>query len=95
MRCRKIKIGKGHVEALEMKLLSKNLIVLRGSKGYVMCGYLNLAAARRFKDAAIKITGISTIAEALRTTVVSCTGPARKLGVYKGQPVRECLPLIA
>ncbi|MDD2703458.1 MAG: DUF1805 domain-containing protein [Candidatus Omnitrophica bacterium] len=94
MKYNKIKIARGYIETLEMKLLGKNLVVLRGSKGYVMCGYLNLKAAEKFKDAAIKVTGISTVQEAIRSTVFSCSGGARKLGVYKGQPVKECLRLI-
>jgi uncharacterized protein YunC (DUF1805 family) len=94
MKYKKIKIGHGYIEALEMKMLTKNLIVLRGSKGYIMCGYLNLAAAERCKDAAIKITGVGAIQEALQSTVFSCSSRARKLGVYKGQPVQDCLRLI-
>ncbi len=92
---RKIKVGSKTVEALAMTLLSKNLVLLRGSKGYIMCGYLNMRAAGKFKDAAVKITGVSTIEDALRATVDSCTLPARRLGVFKGQPVLEALRLIA
>ena len=95
IKCPKIKIGGKYIEAFLISLQSKNLILLRGSRGYVMCGYLNLKAAERFKDAAIKITGISTIEEALKTSVHSCTSSARKLGIYKGQPIKEVLKIIA
>jgi uncharacterized protein YunC (DUF1805 family) len=90
-----IKIGKGRVEAILFSLTGKNLIVLRGSKGYVMCGYLNLRAAEKFKDVAVKITGVSTIDEALEATVNSCTSAAKKLGIYKGQKIKEVLRIIA
>lgn len=60
-----------------------------------MCGYLNLKAAGKFKDAAVMITGVSTIREALSSKVSSCTLPAGKLGVYAGQPVKEVLKIIA
>ena len=95
IKCRKIKIGGKYIEAFLLSLQSKNLILLKGSRGYVMCGYLNLKAAERFKDAAIKITGISTIEEALKTSVHSCTSSARRLGIYKGQPIKEVLKIIA
>ena len=95
IKCPKIKIGGKYIEAFLLSLQSKNLILLKGSRGYVMCGYLNLKAAERFKDAAIKITGISTIEEALKTSVHSCTSSARKLGIYKGQPIKEVLKIIA
>ena len=95
IKCPKIKIGGKYIEAFLLSLQSKNLILLKGSRGYVMCGYLNLKAAERFKDAAIKITGISTIEEALKTSVHSCTSSARRLGIYKGQPIKEVLKIIA
>ncbi|OGX26918.1 MAG: hypothetical protein A3J51_01745 [Omnitrophica WOR_2 bacterium RIFCSPHIGHO2_02_FULL_45_21] len=95
IKVKKIRAGKRFVEALWVKLQSKNFILLRGARGYVMCGYLNLKAAEKFKDTAVKITGASTIEEALRTRVASCTSPARRLGIYKGQPIKEVLKIIA
>lgn len=92
---KKIKVGKKYISALSMKLCSKNLVLLRASKGYVMCGYLNLAAAEKFKDVAIKITGVSTIKDALSTKVFACTASAKRLGIRKGQPIKEVLKIIA
>ena len=92
---KKIKIGKNYIEALMMKFQTKNLIVLSGKKGYVMCGYLNLKAAQKFNDVAVKITGVSTINEALNSQVHSCTTGARALGIKKGQRIKEVLSIIA
>ncbi len=92
---KKIKAGGKYIDAISLKLLSKNLIVFRAERGYVMCGYLNLKAAERFNDTAIMVTGVSTIGQALKTVVHSCSLPARKLGVYKGQPIKEALKLIS
>lgn len=91
---KRIKIGKKYVRALMMKLGKRNLIVLKGRNGYVMCGYLDLAMAQKFKDVAIKITGVSTIGQALGTSVSSCTASARKLGIYRGQSIKEVLKII-
>lgn len=95
LKYKKIKAGKNYVEAFLIKLLSKNLIFMRGRKGYIMCGYLNLKAAEKFKDVAVKITGVSTIKEALKAAVHSSTKAAAKLGIYKDQPVKEVLKIIA
>ncbi len=92
---REIKVGDKKIEALAMSLLEKNLIVLRGSKGYIMCGYLNLDAAEKFNEVAIKITGVSTIDDALNASVNSCSSSAQKLGIRPGQPIKEVLPIIA
>lgn len=92
---RKIKVGPKIIEALCINLSVKNFILLRGSRGYVSCGYLNLSVARKFKDAAIKITGVSNIEEALRAKVAALTPQAAKLGVIKGMTVKEALKIIA
>jgi uncharacterized protein YunC (DUF1805 family) len=90
---KKIKIGKSYIEAFVLPLLAKSFILLRGRRGYVMCGYLNLKAAEKFKDRAVKVTGVSGIKDALSAEVHSCTSEARKLGIRKGQPIREVLKI--
>lgn len=92
---KKRKAKKKYIEALLIPLFKKNLILLRGSKGYVMCGYLNLRVAEKFKDVAVKIVGVKTINDALRAKVHSCTDSAKRLGIRKGQPVKEVLKLLA
>jgi uncharacterized protein YunC (DUF1805 family) len=92
---KKIKAKKKFIEAISIPLLSKNLILLRGSKGYVMCGYLNLRVAEKFKDVAIKIVGVKSIKDALKAKVHSCTSAARNFGISKDQPIKEVLRIIA
>jgi len=91
---RKVKVGKKYIQAVLIKLIDKNLIILRGSKGYVMCGYLNLGAANKFREAAVKITGVSTIKEAITAKVHSATYAAKELGISKGQPIKDVLKII-
>jgi len=95
LKHKRIKVGKKYIEAISIGLLSKSLILLKGRKGYVMCGYLNLKVAQKFQDAAVKIVGVSSIEEALRVGVHSCTFTAKKLGIFKGQPIKETLKIIA
>ncbi len=92
---RKIKVGKKTVAALAMKLGVKNLIVLKGSKGYVMCGYLNMKAANAFKEVAVKITGVNTIKDALKSKAAAVSVAARGVGLRKNQPIRDVLKIIA
>jgi uncharacterized protein YunC (DUF1805 family) len=92
---KKIKAGKKYIQALAMKLGQKNLVVLRGERGYVMCGYLNLTVANKFKDVALKVTGVATVEDALAARVHSCTLPALKMGIRPGQRVRDILKIIA
>jgi len=92
---RKIRVGKSYIEAVAIKLLSKHFILLRGSKGYIMCGYLDLRVAKKFNDAAAKIVGVASIEDALKAEIHSCTPAATKLGIKPGKPVKETLKLIA
>jgi len=94
VKYKKIKIGKKYIDAICVGLLSKNFILLRGVRGYVMCGYLNLKVAQKFKDAAVKIVGVSSIEDVLKSTVHSCTAQAAKLGIYKGQSIKDVLKII-
>jgi uncharacterized protein YunC (DUF1805 family) len=90
-----IKINNRTIEALCMKLQEKNLIVLRGAKGYVMCGYLNMEAANKFNEVAVKITGVATIDEALKASAAEVSVAAAATGIKPGQPVQVVLELIA
>jgi len=92
---KEIKVNGRSVETLCMKLQEKNLIVLRGAKGYIMCGYLNMDAANKFNEVAVKITGVATIDEALKASAAEASVAAAALGIKPGQPVKEILGLIA
>lgn len=95
MKIKKIKVGKKYVTGLIATLGKRNLILIKGKNGYVMCGYLNLKVASSFGDVAVKITGISNFKQALETKVHSCSARAKNKGIHKGQPIREVLKIIA
>ncbi|MBU1113206.1 MAG: DUF1805 domain-containing protein [Candidatus Omnitrophica bacterium] len=90
-----IKAGKKKIRAFSLNLGKNNLIVLLGRRGYCMCGYLNLGVARKFADAAVKITGVSSIQDALKARVHSLTPAAKRLGLKKGQAIKDVLKIIA
>lgn len=65
-----------------------NMLVLVGSKGYVMCGYLNLEAAAGSGDAACVISG-SSLEELLANPVKAVTPEAEALGIRVGMTGAE------
>ena len=83
------------LEALRFKLGAKNLIVIKGSRGYVMCGYLNLNTAEKFHEIAVIVSGVSTISSMIKGCVFNLSSEAKKLGIYKNQPIRDVLKIIA
>jgi uncharacterized protein YunC (DUF1805 family) len=95
LKTQKIQVGDKTIEGLSLKLQEKTLVVLRGGKGYVMCGYLNLEAADKFNDVAVIVTGVSSIEDALKATVHSYSRAASSLGITQGQPIKDILSLIA
>lgn len=95
IKYKKIRIGKKYIEALETKLGNKSLVVLKGKNGYVMCGYLDMAAADKFNDVAVKITGVAGIKDALKSSAAAVSNAAKGTGIYIGQPVEQILKVIA
>lgn len=92
---RKVTVGAENVDAICITLLSKNFILLRGNKGYVACGYLDMKVADKFKDVAVKITGVSTINEALKAKAAVVSAAAKRIGLHKGEAVRDILKKIS
>ena len=92
---KRIKVGKKQILAVLVKLVSKNLILLKGKRGYIMCGYLSMVAANKFGDVAVKITGVATIKQALDSRAVSISVAAKKIGIKRKQSVKDILKIIA
>lgn len=65
-----------------------NMLVLVGSKGYIMCGYLNQEAAAKFGDTACVIGG-SSFEELLANPVKAVTPEAEALGIRIGMTGAE------
>jgi len=82
------------VEVFQLKLFSRNLIVIKGNKGYVMCGYLNMDTTEKLGEVAVRISGVNTVSQALKAKVEACSKNAQKLGIYKGQPITEVIEII-
>ncbi|MCQ4636348.1 DUF1805 domain-containing protein [Anaerovorax odorimutans] len=76
--CIKAPGGEGH----------PNMLVLLCKKGYIMCGYLNQAAAEKFGDAAAVVGG-SNFDEVLANPVKAVTPEGEKMGVAVGMSGAE------
>lgn len=60
-----------------------NMIIIECAKGYLMCGYLNMAAAEKFGDAAVLVGGADFDA-VLANPIKGMTSAAAALGVKEG-----------
>jgi len=95
MNVKKIKVDNNVLYGYTQKLHNKTLLFLTGSRGYIMCGYLNMETADKFEDVAIKVTGVSSIDEMLSARADEVSVCARKIGISKGQKIKDILPIIA
>lgn len=73
---------------------SAPLLILRGTKGYVMCGYLNLEVAEKLGDTAVRASGVRDLETLLNANVAGATSKARSLGIKEGQKVSEIVSLL-
>jgi len=89
-----LKVGSKTAEAIRFKIGAKNLIVIKGRRGYVMRGYLDLKTADKFNEAAVIVSGVSTISDMIKGRVFNLSSEAKKLGIYKNQPIRDVLEII-
>lgn len=69
------------------------MIVVECKNGYLMCGYLNLAAADKFGDAAVLVGG-ADFGSVLSNPIKGMTEAARKLGVTDGMTGAEAAEVL-
>lgn len=70
------------------------LIVIRGRKGVIFCGYLNPDVAERAGLVAAIVSGVKTFDEILEKPVVYSTKKATELGIKTGMSGKEALNLL-
>ncbi len=70
------------------------LVYIKGSKGFIMCGFLNLETAEKKGNIAAFVTGVKTIDDVLKTKIAAATSFASAAGIASGMPVSEALEII-
>jgi uncharacterized protein YunC (DUF1805 family) len=70
------------------------LLLIKGTKGYVMCGYLNIDAAEKFGSAASIVSGVKTFDDVLNSSIKASTTKAKELGLEPGKIVKDVIVAI-
>ena len=73
---------------------SAPLLILKTEKGYLACGYINMATSEKLGDAAAIVRGVKTYEDMLKAQVQEVSGAAQKRGVKAGMTGREALKLL-
>ncbi len=91
MRTQDLVIGQKKAVGFEIDLPGAPLVLARGEKGFVMCGFLDVSRAEQFGAAAAVVRGVKTLEELLDKPVSAATPAAAKLGVTTGMTGRQAL----
>lgn len=92
----KIEIGGKSFQALKSTIPegAPPLILIKGTKGYIMCGYLNIEAAEKFGSAAAIVSGVTTFDDVLNSPIKASTTKAKQLGLETGKIVKDVIEAI-
>lgn len=91
---KEIQINGKVLTGVEIRLPHANLVLVLAEKGYVCCGYLDLATAEKFSDAAAIVKGAKTTEDLLQSEIAALTTFAEKLGIKLGMTGKEALELL-
>ena len=73
---------------------SPPLVAVIGEKGLIMCGFLNIEAARRLGVTAAMVSGVKTFDDVLDAEVNAVTPKAEIKGIKQGMKRREAVKLL-
>lgn len=86
-----ILINNSSINTVLIKMPHANLIIASAARGFIMCGYLDIAIAEKIGDSACVVSGVTTVEELLARSVVKLTAQAKQLGVCLGDSGRQAL----
>lgn len=95
MKQTEITIDGKAVTGFEIPLPKAPLVMVKGTNGFVMCGYLNTEVADKLGVAAAMVRGVSTVDDLLKAPVQAATKAALERGVAVGMTGRDALARIA
>lgn len=86
-----ITLENGPVTGYRIDLGNAPLLILQAKKGYIMCGYLNMAAANKLGDIAARVTGVKSFSDMLDARIVEVSEKAIDRGLHEGMTGKEFL----
>ncbi len=69
------------------------LLIIKGSKGFLACGYINVETCNKTGEACAMVTGVKTHDDMLEAEVKAVSHEAEKLGVRVGMKGQEALEI--
>lgn len=76
---------------IKVELGKAPLLLIRAEKGFVMCGYLNVAVADSIGEVAARVSGVSSFEDVLEAKIIEVSEKAKEQGITEGITGREAL----
>lgn len=70
------------------------LLVVRGSKGFLACGYIDVETCNKTGEACAIVSGVKTHEDMLEKKVKAVSAAGRNLGISVGMTGKEALELL-
>ena len=70
------------------------LLILKGSKGFLACGYVNVETTNKTGEACAIVRGVQNYDDMLEATVADVSEAAGELGIQHGMKGAEALELL-
>ncbi len=74
---------------IRVEMPNAPLLLIKGSKGFAMCGYLNPSIAEKLGDIAVIVSGVNTFEDMLNAKIKWTSPKAKELGIEEGRILRE------
>lgn len=64
--------------------LKRPLLIIKGSKGFLACGYINAETCNKTEEACAIVAGVNDFEDMKRATVIAASNKAIELGIKIG-----------
>jgi uncharacterized protein YunC (DUF1805 family) len=94
MKPEQFELANGTAEGYMVDLPKAPLVLIRAGTGFIMCGFLNIAAANKLGVIAGRATGVRTYDELMRAPLVEVSNEAKAMGITEGMLGRDALEMM-
>ena len=91
---KKIKLEDEEADGYSINIGNAPLLIIKAKKGYVMCGYLNIATANKIGDIAGIVTGVKDFDDVLNADIIEISENAKKMGLKTGIKGKDFLKIL-
>ncbi len=90
-----IKVDGRNFDAYTIKTTNASMLIIRGGRGMLACGYVKLETADRLGDILAVVSGVNSYADMLEKPVVGVSKSAAAIGIKVGMSGEDALRLLA